>query len=184
MSDSDELDLEDGDSSGLGSQKKVSGLLGMLPNLLKFVAIGLGALIFIVTVSVITHNILNRGGRAQTVIPSASPFVGARPTFSAFTAIGAIRTMTNDPVPFSVVVEMVIHFDLGDNAAATELTERLHELRDFVRLFFRARRADDLRPENEPRLRQEIVEHLNTRVLNSARVRMVTFNQLDVMQLH
>ncbi|MCL2374683.1 MAG: flagellar basal body protein FliL [Treponema sp.] len=184
MSDSDELDLDDGDSSGMGSQKKVSGLLGMLPNLLKFVAIGLGALIFIVTVSAITHNILNRGGRAQTVIPSASPFVGARPTFSAFTAIGQIRTMTNDPVPFSVVVEMVIHFDQNDNAAATELTERLHELRDFVRVFFRARRADALRPENEPQLRQEIVEHLNTRILNSARVRMVTFNQLDVMQLH
>jgi len=184
MPENDELDLEGDDSSSLGTQKKASGLAAALPGLLKFVAIGLAALIVIVTVSVITHGVMNRGGRAQTAIPSASPFIGARPVLSAFTAIGQIRTTTNDPVPFSVVVEMVVHFDLNDNAAQTELTERLHELRDFVRVFFRSRRADELRPENEPRLRQEIIEHLNTRILNSARVRMVTFNQLDVVQLH
>ncbi|MCL2233866.1 MAG: flagellar basal body-associated FliL family protein [Treponema sp.] len=183
MSDSDELGLEDNEAAGGGSQKKASGLVALLPNLLKFVAIGLGALIFIVTVSVITHNIMNRGGRTQTVIPSASPFVGARPSFSAFTAIGQVRTNTNDPIPYTVVVDMVIHFDLNDNAAQTELTDRLHELRDFVRVYFRSRRADELRPENEPRIRQEIIEHLNTRILNSARIRMVTFNQLDVIQI-
>ena len=183
MSDSNELDLEDGESSGLGwAQKRASGLLALLPNLLKFVAIGLGAVIFIITVSVITHNILNQGGRAQTVIPSASPFIGARPTFSAFTGIGQVTTTTDDFVPFTVRVDMVILFDQNDNAAALELSERVHEIRDFVRVFFRSRRADDLRPENEQRLRQEIVEHLNTRILNAARVRMVTFNQLDVMQ--
>ncbi|MCL2601687.1 MAG: flagellar basal body-associated FliL family protein [Treponema sp.] len=188
MSDNDELYLEGeeaaaGGGAG-GAKKKASGLLALLPNLLKFVAIGLGALVFIVTVSVITYNILNKGGRAQTIIPTASPFMGTRPTFSAFTSIGQVRTETNDPIPFSVVVDMVIHFDLNDTVASNELTDRLHELRDFVRLFFRSRRADDMRPENEIRLRQEIVEHLNTRILNSARVRMVTFNQLDVVQLN
>ncbi|MCL2205196.1 MAG: flagellar basal body-associated FliL family protein [Treponema sp.] len=184
MSDSDELDLEDGDapSSG-GSAKKTSGLVALLPNLLKFVAIGLGAVIFIITVSVITHNVLSRAGAAQTAIPVASPFVGQRPVFSAFEGIGPINTSTNDPVPFMVMVDMVLLYDLNDAAAFSELNGRLHELRDFVRLYFRSRRADELRPENEPRLRQEIIEHLNTRVLNSARVRGVTFNQLHVMQL-
>ena len=183
MSDSDDLDLEGGDSPGIDAPKKASGLVALLPNLLKFVAIGLGALIFIVTVSVITHNILNKGGRSQTVIPSASPFVGARPQFSVFTAIGQIRTSTSDPIPYSVVVDLVIHYDLNDNAAATEMTSRLYELRDFVCSFFRSKRADDLKPENEDRLKQEIIERLNTRVLNSARARMITFNQLDVMQM-
>ena len=183
MSDSDELDLEDSEAPGVGSQKKASGLVALLPNLLKFVAIGLGALIFIVTVSVITHNIMNRGGRSQTNIPQPTAFQGARPSFSAFTAVGQVRTNTSDPIPYTVVVDMVIHFDLNDNAAQTELTDRLHELRDFVRVYFRSRRADQLSPENEPRIRQEIIEHLNTRILNSARVRMITFNQLDVIQI-
>jgi len=154
-----------------------------LPNLLKFVAIGLGALIFIVTVSVITYNILNKGGQSQTVIPRNSPFVGARPQFQMFTSIGQIRTSTRDMVPYSVVVDMVIGYDLNDNAAASEFTGRLYELRDFVRLFFKSKTADELRPENEPRIKQEILELLNTRLLNSGRARIILFNQLDIMQM-
>ena len=182
MSDSDELDL-DGDASGAAAPKKVSGLAALLPNLLKFVAIGLGALVFIVTVSVITYNILNKGGQSQTVIPSNSPFVGARPQYQMFTSIGLIRTSTKDLLPYSVVVDMVIGYDLNDNSAQSELTGRLYELRDFVRVFFKSKMADELRPENEPRLKQEILEQLNTKILNSARARIILFNQLDVMPM-
>src|SRR5215469_3702158 len=104
MSDSDDLDLEGGDSPGADAPKKTSGLAALLPNLLKFVAIGLGALIFIVTVSVITYNILNKGGQSQTSIPVNSPFVGVRPTYSFFTLIGTVRTTTRDPIPRMVAV--------------------------------------------------------------------------------
>jgi flagellar FliL protein len=182
MSDTDELNLDEGDAGAVDSApKKAGGLGALLPNLLKFVAIGLGALIFIVTVSVITYNILNQGGRSQTVIPENSPYVGSRPQYAMFTAIGMIRTGTKDPVPYSVVVDMVIGYDLNDNAASTELTSRIYELRDFVRSYFRTKLAADLQPENEARLKQEIVEMLNTRVLNTAKARIILFNQLDVM---
>lgn len=184
MSDSDDINLGDDESAGASApKKKVTGLAALLPNLLKFVAIGLGALIFIVTVSVITYNILNKGGQSQTVIPSASPFVGPRPQFQMFTSVGMIRTTTRDALPYSVVVDMVIGYDLNDNAAQTELNARLYELRDFVRVFFKTKMADDLEPEDEPRLKQEILEQLNTRVLNSARARIILFNQLDVMPM-
>ena len=119
MSDSDELDLDGGESpGGMDAPKKTSGLAALLPNLLKFVAIGLGALIFIVTVSVITYNILNKGGQAQTVLPVNSPFVGARPTFSYFTLIGQVRTTTRDPIPHAVTVDMIIGYDENENATA------------------------------------------------------------------
>jgi flagellar FliL protein len=183
MSDSDDIDLGDGDAPGTESPKKASGLAALLPNLLKFVAIGLGALIFIVTVSVITYNILNKGGQSQTAIPANSPFVGSRPEYSFFTSIGSIRTTTRDPIPYSVVVDMVLGYDQNSNAVSNELTSRLYELRDFVRIFFRTKTADELKPENEARLKQEIIEQLNTRVLNSARVRIILFNQLDVMAM-
>jgi len=183
MSDGDDLNLDGEDSAGASAPKKPSGLAALLPNLLKFVAIGLGALIFIVTVSVITYNILNKGGQSQTVLPSASPFVGARPEYQIFSSIGVIRTSTKDPLPYSVVVDMIIGYDLNDNTAQAELTNRLYELRDFVRVFFKGKMADDLRPENEPRLKQEILEQLNTKILNSARARIILFNQLDVMSM-
>ncbi|MDR1862676.1 MAG: flagellar basal body-associated FliL family protein [Treponema sp.] len=184
MSDTGELDLEGGEAGGIDSgAKKTSGLAALLPNLLKFVAIGLGALVFIVTVSVITYNILNKGGRSQTVIPESSPYVGARPEYNYFSAIGLIRATTRDEIPHAVVVDMIIGYDMGDNAASTELTGRLPELRDQVRRFFRSRTAMELRPENEERLKQDLLEMLNTKILSKARARIITFNQLDVMQM-
>jgi flagellar FliL protein len=183
MSDNDDLNLDGDDAPGANTPKKASGLAALLPNLLKFVAIGIGALIFIITVCVITYNILNKGGQSQTVIPANSPFVGARPQYAVFTSIGQIRTSTRDAVPYSVVVDMIVGYDLNDNAASTEFTGRLYELRDFVRTYFRSKTADELKPENEPRVKQEIIELLNTKVLNSARARIIMFNQLDVMAM-
>ncbi|MCL2479527.1 MAG: flagellar basal body protein FliL, partial [Treponema sp.] len=149
MSDSDELDLDGGEPSELDSgSKKPSGLVALLPNLLKFIAIGLAALIFIATVTIITYNVINRNGVSQTIIPESAPYVGIKPQYSMFTSIGVIRTQTRDTVPYTVVVDMVIGYDLNDNAAATEMTARLYELQDFVRSFFRSRTVDELKPEN------------------------------------
>jgi flagellar FliL protein len=184
MADSDELELDGGDQGeSKSSSKKPSGLGALLPNLLKFVAIGLGALIFIVTVSVITVNIVSTRGSPQTSISDNALYVGIRPQYSVFTGIGQIRTNTRDAVPSTVVVDMVLGYDLNDNAAMTEINGRLYELRDFTRSFFRSKTAVELRPENEARLKQEIVELLNTRVLSTARIRMIYFNQLDVMDI-
>ena len=124
-----------------------------------------------------------RGGQPQTIIPADSPYIGSRPTFQYFSQIGMIRTSTKDTVPYSVVVDMQLGYDENDNETATELTRRLYELRDFVRTFFRSKTASELVPENEARLKQEILELLNTRVLNAGRVRAIIFLQLDIMQM-
>jgi flagellar basal body-associated protein FliL len=94
-----------------------------------------------------------------------------------------VRTSTNDPAPHSVIVDMILYYDENSTPAQTELIGRVDELRDFVRRYFRGKRADELVPENEDRLKQEIIEQLNTRMFNTARVRQVTFNQLDVLQM-
>jgi flagellar FliL protein len=183
MSDSKlDLDAEEPQEEG-NKKKKIAGLAALLPNLLKFAAIGLGALIFIVTVSVITYTFLNKSGRSQTIIPENSPYEGVRPMYSTFGAIGLVRTTTNDEVPYTVVVDMVIGYDLNDNAANTELTGRIVELQDFVRSYFRSKSARELEPDNEGRLKKEIIELLNTRWLNVAKARAIFFRQLDVMSI-
>jgi flagellar FliL protein len=185
MSDNDDLDLDGGDSVEIdSSSKKSSGLGALLPNILKFVAIGLGALIFIVTVAVITYNIMNKGGKSQTALPENSPYAAKQPEYSMFTSIGPVRTNTKDPTPHSVVVDIVIGYDMNDRNAQTELTSRLYQLRDFVRNFFRNKYAEELTADNEVRLKQEIIEALNTRLLFSSKARIVTFNQLDVMEMY
>ena len=186
MSDSDDLDLEGGDSPDTGSAPKKKGGLGaLLPTLLKFAAIGLGALIFIVTVSVITFNIMNKGGRNQTVISDpSSPYIGRRPEYAMYTLIGPVTTRTKDVIGTSVTVDMIIGYDMNDQAASTELTGRQYELRDFVRRYFTGKYAVDLVPEKEEELKREIREQLNTRFLDTARARIILFNRLDVMEVY
>jgi flagellar FliL protein len=183
MGDDDGLDLGGDDVTGVDSSaKKSGGLGGLLPNLLKFVAIGLGALVFIVTVAVITFNILSSRGESQTVIDPTAEYIGTRPQYATFALIGQLNTRTRDQT-HTVVVDMLLEYDLNNNAAATELTGRVNQLRDFTRNYFAGKHHTELEPENEVTLKQEIRELLNTRYLDTAKVRGVLFNKLDVMEL-
>ena len=183
MGDDDALDLGGEEVSGVESgAKKGRGLFGLLPNLLKFVAIGLGALIFIVTVAVITYNILNKRGESQTVLDPTSEYIGIRPQYATFSLIGQLSTRTRDQ-NHTVVVDMLIEYDLNNNAAQTELTGRANQLKDFTRNYFAGKYFDELTPENEDRIKQEIREILNNRYLDTAKVRGILFNKLDVIEL-
>jgi flagellar FliL protein len=180
------IDLEEeGGGEGLAAPKKSSGLGGVLPNLLKFVAIGLGALIFIITVAVITFTVMSKGGgKAQTsVADPTSPYVGKRVEYANYTLIGQVTTRTRDKLVTNVTAEVILQYDLNNNAAATELTARQYDLRDFVRQYFSGKYAADLSPENELRLKNEIRDILNTRILDTAKIRNVLFLKLDVMEM-
>ena len=186
MSDTDDLDL-DGESpeESTTTKKKKGGLSAILPTILKFAAIGLGALIFIVTVSVITVNVVNKGGKQQTVVNDpSSPYIGRKPIYSWYTDIGTVNTRTKDTVNHTVTVVMNIAYDPNDTAASGELNGRRFELQEFVRRYFAGKYAAELGPENEARLKQEIKEMLNTRYLDTAKVREIAFIRLEVMEVY
>jgi flagellar FliL protein len=183
MSDSDDLDLEGGDApdSGGAPKKRGGGVGNLLPNLLKFVAIGLGALIFIVTVSVITYNIMSGGGKSQTPVigDPSSPYVGVRPELAYYDSIGSITVKTKDGRS-NVIVDMIIGYDLNDQVASGEISSRKFELIDFTRRYFALQDAVDLSPDREDALKKDIREQLNTRFFDKARARNILFKRLDV----
>jgi len=183
MSDTDALDMEDGEAPDAGPKKKKGGLGALLPTLLKFAAIGVGALLFIVTVSVITYNIMNEGGKKQTnVTDPSSPYIGRKPIYAWYTDIGTVTTRTKDELSHSVSVVMNIGYDTDNVTAYSELSGRKFELQDFVRRYFAGKYAEELKPENEERLKQEIKETLNKRYLENPSVRDITFTKFDVME--
>ena len=185
MSDNDELN-ETGDEApeaAASQPKKKSPLASLLPTILKFAAIGLGAVIFIVTVSVITVRVMRGDGSAQTSTDPSSPYLGAQPILQWFSEPMRIQTQLRDERSTTVTAVIRIGFDQNDQTTASELFLRQNEMRDFLRRFFATRFAADLRPENEGRIAREIVETLNTRILSSARIRRITFDQLDIMEV-
>ena len=180
MSDSEELDIDGGDSPDAGTAPKKKGALGaLLPTILKFAAIGIGAVIFIVTVSYFTVRLTKDDGKSQTVTDPTSPYLGKRPLYSYYNDIGQITTKTRDAASVTVVVNL--GFDQNDTVTSGELLSRKLELRDFVRSYFTGKYANDLLPENETRLKQDIMEILNTRFLDTGKVRIILFDRLDVL---
>ncbi|MDR1257225.1 MAG: flagellar basal body-associated FliL family protein [Spirochaetaceae bacterium] len=180
MSDEADVNLEEGQEEG--GDKKTKGP-GLLPGLLKFIAIGLGALIFIATVTIITFNIMNKGGKSQTLVPQTESYAAVKKQYSVFTLIGNVSTRTRDPTPWNVSVDMILGYDLNDTATATELISRQYQLRDFTRTYFSGKTAAELRPENEARIKNEIRELINTTILDRARVRQILFDKLDLFEM-
>lgn len=165
------------------ASKKGGGLKGILPQLLKWVLIGVAAIIFIVTVVVITTIIINGKGKPQTVVPVGVEYTTDREVLDWYTSLDQVRTTTSDePLPASVVVQVVLGYKKDDKQASTEITARRIEITDFLRRYFSESTVSDLRPQNEEILRQNIRDQINDEILSNARIRDVRFTTKDVIQ--
>lgn len=175
-------DLGDDIGADVSSGKK-SVIKSAFPQLLKFILIGVAAVIFIVTIVVVTTAILNKGGKTPSqVIPVSEEYTTKKESYDWYTSLDQIRTSTSDPVPASVSVTIALGYKKEDKAASTEITERRIEIIDFLRRFFSEQTVEDLRPQNEEVLRQQIRDQINDDILSNSRIRDVRFTGKDVVQ--
>ncbi len=181
MADEDEINLDD--NAGSSSEKK-GGLGGIFPSLLKWIIIGLAAIIVIVVVVVITVKITGKNSTAVTAIPSSEEYVsGQREIYDWYTSLGIIQTTTADDPPATVRVDVALAYKKDDKAASAEISARLVELKAFLRRYFSSKTAAELRnPNNEDALENEIKNGINDKILSSSRIRDVVFQQKDVIQ--
>ena len=181
MADEDELNLDDNGSS---SSDKKGGLGGIFPSLLKWIIIGLAAVIVIVVVVVITVKITGKNSTTVTAIPASEEYVsGQREIYDWYTSLGIIQTTTADDPPATVRVDVALAYKKDDKAASSEITARLVELKAFLRRYFSSKTAAELRnPNNEDALENEIKNGINDKILSSSRIRDVVFQQKDVIQ--
>ncbi|MCH5294639.1 MAG: flagellar basal body-associated FliL family protein [Treponema sp.] len=179
----DDGDADDlGDDLGGSSGGKKGGLKGVVPGLLKWILIGVGAVILIVTIVVITTLILNKGGKKQTFIPVSEEYTTQREDYDWYTSLDQIRTSTSDAMPASVSVTIALGYKKDDKAASAEITSRRIEIIDFLRRFFSEKTVEELKPQNEEVLKQQIRDQINDDILSNARIRAVMFTAKDVVQ--
>lgn len=171
---------EDGGSAPAPVRAKGGGA-GIL-RLLMWIGIALGAVIFVVTVVIVTVNIINKQGKPMTQVALGESYQRATPEYEYFTTLGEIRTRTIDTEPSSVVVKINLGFEKGDKDTPTMLTARIHQMRDRLRLYFSSKSAEYLAPMNETRLKEEIREDLNN-MLRKPAIKEVLFEKLDVIKM-
>ncbi len=171
---------EEGGSAPAPVRAKGGGA-GIL-RLLMWIGIALGAVIFVVTVVIVTVNIVNKQGKPMTQVALGESYQRASPEYEYFTTLGEIRTRTIDNEPSSIVVKINLGFEKGDKDTPTMLTARIHQMRDRLRNYFSSKTADYLAPKNEQRLKEEIREDLNN-MLSKPAIKEVLFEKLDVIKM-
>lgn len=164
------------------SEGKQGGLLsGMLLKILKFVALGIGAIIFIVTVVIVTMRIAGRGTQAQSYPAVSEEYEGTQPVLSWYSAIDEIRGRTADENPNTVIVKVGLGYEKDNKTIQTELVSRTPRLRDIIRQFFTEKTASELKPQYEEELKAELKERIN-RVLTGGKIDDVIFLEFNVVE--
>lgn len=183
MADKDDAVMpEDDGGESSGPAKKSGGLGALLPGLLKWVAIGLGAIILIVTVVVVTVNIMGNNKPPAQAIPTGQEYTKKKEILDWYSSLDQVRAKTSDAVPASVVVQVALGYKKDDKQASTEISQRLIEIKSFLRQYFSERTIEELKPQNEDILMQQIRDRINDDILSDSKIRSVKFTTLDVVE--
>lgn len=181
MADEDDLSLDDTGSIGSAPSQKGGFLGGVLPSLLKWIAISVGGIVIVVTVVVITMSIINSNSPKTVAIPISDEYQPKREVYEWYQGLPDVRTKTIDEIPASVIVKVAIGYKVDDKAASNELILRKVDIQDYLRKYFSAKRKSELTPQNEDLLKLEIKNDIND-ILTSSSIKDVKFTGFDVVE--
>jgi len=186
MADEDDLTEsmvgDGGDAFGAEGEKPRGGPIPEFVLLiLKIVAGAVGAIIFIVTVVVITMNVLNRGNQSQS-FPVVSPEYEGKPPILAYSdSIGEVRARTADTPPQSVVVNVLLGYEQDNPQLVTEMLDRAPLFKDMIRSYFSSKTVDELQSVFENNIKADIKEMINRTLINGE-IRDVIFPDFNIYE--
>ena len=154
---------------------------GLLPTLLKWIAIAVGAIILIVTVVVVTMSIINSNSPSTAAVPVSQEYQPKRPEYDWYQSIPEVRAKTVDTMPASVIVNVVLGYKKDDKVASNEITARKVEIQDYLRKYFSSKKIAELRPQYEDMLKLEIKNDIND-ILTSSSIRDVRFLKFEIVE--
>ena len=164
------------------TEERGGGLLGgLLLKILKYAAMAIGAVIFIVTVVIITMRIINRGAQPQSVAPVSEAYQGKVEKLAWYDNIPEIRGRTADENPVTVIVKVNIGYDEENKVLQSELIARTPRLQALIRQHFAQKTAAELTPNNEDELSAELKDKIN-RILADGKIKEVIFLDFNVVE--
>ncbi len=164
MSDEDSLDLE---SVGAGTEEvdtgqKAGGFLpGIVITILKWAAIGIGIIILVVTTTVVTFNIINKGKTASNVAMVSPKYQAKAAPLEYYDNIESIRGVTADENPAIFSLKVSIGYKMNDKETNTELIARTRQIQNIIFLYISNKKADELTPEHYAQLEEDLKQRIN-----------------------
>jgi flagellar FliL protein len=176
----DDENISLGEEEDSKLEKKFGFFPQILIQILKYVAMGLGAIIFIVTVVIITIRIMNAGAQPLSYAMVSADYQ-ATPPLLVWYDLGEVRGRTGDDTNNTFLVVPRLGYNIDDKALQIELSERKPKLRDISRTYFSSKVATELRPANEVVLKEELKNKIND-VLAKGKINEVIFDDFNVVE--
>jgi len=180
-------DFLDGDE-GSGADQK-DGKKGGAPfasafilQVLKWIAIGLGGILFVFTVSFITYKVLDFGNTDNQRIDEPGPeYEAVVPVLSWYGQIGELRGTTNDETRHTFVVTPQLGYPDQDATTQNELISKQVQITDMLLSWFASRNGSYLKDiKNREDIRETIKAEVNKMLVRPIMdVRFTSFQILD-----
>lgn len=185
MGQDEDIDLTDVDGSGvesLGEEKGKKGLSEGLARILIWVIGIVVGLVVVITVSVITFRVMDKRNTARNFPAVSSEYESKPSTYTYFDLIGQIRTRTSDITAYSVIITPLVGYDSDLNTTVgSELTAKVAPLTDLIRNYFSRKTVEELTPDQEDILKEEIKNLING-TLSSGKVESIIFTEFQVIE--
>jgi len=164
--------------------RRIGFLPGLLIQILKWAGIIIGAIIFIVTVVILTLRIMGEGSdTAQTQIPEGSEAYESNvPILQWYSNIEEIRGSTADQPRQTFIVQPYIGYQPGAQAVENELISRKVQIREIIAVYFSSHSADQLLgADNRERVKLELKRRIND-IMSSGQIADLAFDRYQIVE--
>jgi flagellar FliL protein len=179
-----DLNLEDvgAGAEDVSGPRRSGGLLsGMLLTILKWAAIGIGAVIIVVTTTIITVRIVNKGANPQGLAAISPEYQAKTEPLASYDGIEQIRGQTADDPPAIFLMSVSIGYDPKDKEISVEIGNRQREIQDLILKEISQRKAADLAPGHYGEVQADLMNLINMR-MSTGKVKSVMFRQFVVQK--
>jgi len=179
-----DLNLEDvgaGAEDAAGGPRKGGLLSGMLLTILKWAAIGIGAVIIVVTTTVITVKLVNKGSAQQGLAAVSPAYSTKEAPFAVYDGIDQVRGTTADDPAALYVLQVSLGYDAKDKEVSVEIGNRKRQIQDLIIKYISQKTAAELTSAHYDELQQELQQQINT-IMTTGKVKSVMFQTFIVQK--
>ena len=172
---------EDGflDDSVTGEEEQQTGAkTGFLPaiviTILKWAAIAVGAIIFVVTIVIITNRLTGRGSEPVGIANYSPEYEQEQLELEYFnTDLDNIRGTTSDDPPVSFLASVTIGYPAGKTIVQTELVSNKEVIHNLVLKYFGSKKATELVTQNFEVLEGDLKTNINNQMRKGQIVKLL-----------
>ena len=163
-------------------RKKKKFFSERVQKMLAYVILVIIAVIVSVTISVFTFRLMNKGNKSNSFAAQSEEYVSKPEPFTYFTMIPQIRTRTADRPAHSLIVKVDIGYDPEDQQVYTELVARTPFLTDMIRNYFSTKTADELSPDRELSVKNELKTKIND-YMKDGQIKDIIFTEFQIIEM-